>query len=190
MVGFSLPCAFSGVTSFSSITFISDWNAMKYCLVVICDGRHVVLPRELAKQVPKSHLMTEDEWRRLGVQQSLGWIHYMIHEPGLCTQPHNDQSHEVSWSLTMAFANCVLNIKVVIGEKMTLFYFSEPHILLFRRPLPKQWQSVTLVSSGTFLWFSVNSGELNHVSGLLWPGCSNRIKGLWEMYFQWKCKGS
>uniref|UniRef100_A0A8C1FMA1 Cyclin-dependent kinases regulatory subunit n=2 Tax=Cyprininae TaxID=2743694 RepID=A0A8C1FMA1_CYPCA len=45
--------------------------------------RHVVLPRELAKQVPKSHLMSEDEWRRLGVQQSLGWVHYMIHEPGL-----------------------------------------------------------------------------------------------------------
>ncbi|XP_074711612.1 cyclin-dependent kinases regulatory subunit 2 [Strix uralensis] len=56
--------------------------------------RHVMLPRELSKQVPKSHLMSEEEWRRLGVQQSLGWVHYMIHEP-------------------------------------------EPHILLFRRPLPK-----------------------------------------------------
>ena len=49
-----------------------------FCLL----ARHVVLPRELAKQVPKSHLMSEDEWRRLGVQQSLGWVHYMIHEPG------------------------------------------------------------------------------------------------------------
>ncbi|NXA19166.1 CKS2 protein, partial [Ibidorhyncha struthersii] len=56
--------------------------------------RHVMLPRELSKQVPKPHLMSEEEWRRLGVQQSLGWVHYMIHEP-------------------------------------------EPHILLFRRPLPK-----------------------------------------------------
>ncbi|XP_066038511.1 cyclin-dependent kinases regulatory subunit 2 [Chamaea fasciata] len=59
--------------------------------------RHVMLPRELSKQVPKSHLMSEEEWRRLGVQQSLGWVHYMIHEP-------------------------------------------EPHILLFRRPLPKDEQ--------------------------------------------------
>lgn len=59
---------------------ICDLNALN---VVVCDGRHVVLPRELAKQVPKSHLMSEDEWRRLGVQQSLGWVHYMIHEPGL-----------------------------------------------------------------------------------------------------------
>lgn len=41
-----------------------------------------MLPRELSKQVPKTHLMTEEEWRRLGVQQSLGWVHYMIHEPG------------------------------------------------------------------------------------------------------------
>uniref|UniRef100_A0AAX7UW54 Cyclin-dependent kinases regulatory subunit n=1 Tax=Astatotilapia calliptera TaxID=8154 RepID=A0AAX7UW54_ASTCA len=55
--------------------------------------RHVVLPREMTKYIPKSHLMSEDEWRQLGVQQSQGWIHYMIHEP-------------------------------------------EPHILLFRRPLP------------------------------------------------------
>lgn len=74
--------------------------------------RHVVLPREMVKQVPKSHLMSEDEWRRMGVQQSLGWVHYMIHEP-------------------------------------------EPHILLFRRPLPKNW-------SGTFLpvnipWYSLNT---------------------------------
>uniref|UniRef100_A0A3Q2XA36 Cyclin-dependent kinases regulatory subunit n=1 Tax=Haplochromis burtoni TaxID=8153 RepID=A0A3Q2XA36_HAPBU len=55
--------------------------------------QHVVLPREMTKYIPKSHLMSEEEWRQLGVQQSQGWIHYMIHEP-------------------------------------------EPHILLFRRPLP------------------------------------------------------
>jgi len=55
--------------------------------------RHVQLPKDLAKLVPKTHLMSEAEWRNLGVQQSLGWIHYMLHEP-------------------------------------------EPHILMFRRPLP------------------------------------------------------
>nr|XP_022333488.1 cyclin-dependent kinases regulatory subunit 1-like [Crassostrea virginica] len=54
--------------------------------------RHVMLPKEIAKLVP-SKLMTETEWRSLGVQQSQGWIHYMKHDP-------------------------------------------EPHILLFRRPLP------------------------------------------------------
>lgn len=56
--------------------------------------RHVVLPKELVNLVPKSHLMSETEWRSIGVQQSRGWVHYMIHSP-------------------------------------------EPHILLFRRPLPK-----------------------------------------------------
>ncbi|VCX37056.1 unnamed protein product [Gulo gulo] len=39
--------------------------------------RHVMLPRELYKQVPKTHLVLEEEWRRLGVQQSLGWVHYV-----------------------------------------------------------------------------------------------------------------
>lgn len=55
--------------------------------------RHVILPPDIAKMVPKNHLMTETEWRNLGVQQSPGWIHYMVHSP-------------------------------------------EPHVLLFRRPLP------------------------------------------------------
>ena len=41
-----------------------------------------MLPKELCKLVPKSHLMTEAEWRSIGVQQSQGWIHYMKHEPG------------------------------------------------------------------------------------------------------------
>lgn len=46
--------------------------------------RHVMLPKEIAKKVPKTHLMAEAEWRSIGVQQSQGWVHYMIHEP----EPH------------------------------------------------------------------------------------------------------
>lgn len=46
--------------------------------------RHVFLPKELEKLVPKTHLMSEQEWRAIGVQQSQGWVHYMIHLP----EPH------------------------------------------------------------------------------------------------------
>ncbi|XP_055303017.1 cyclin-dependent kinases regulatory subunit [Sitodiplosis mosellana] len=46
--------------------------------------RHVVLPKELVRLVPKTHLMSETEWRSIGVQQSRGWVHYMIHTP----EPH------------------------------------------------------------------------------------------------------
>lgn len=46
-------------------------------------NRHVMLPKEIAKRVPKTHLMSETEWRNLGVQQSQGWVHYMIHQPGI-----------------------------------------------------------------------------------------------------------
>jgi len=46
--------------------------------------RHVILPHDIAKLVPKNHLMTETEWRNIGVQQSPGWVHYMVHEP----EPH------------------------------------------------------------------------------------------------------
>lgn len=40
------------------------------------------LPSELAKCVPKTHRMTETEWRNLGIQMSQGWVHYLIHFPG------------------------------------------------------------------------------------------------------------
>ncbi|EDL12972.1 mCG117418 [Mus musculus] len=51
--------------------------------------RHVMLPKDIAKLVPKTHLMSESEWRKLGVQQSQGWLHYMIHEP----EPHCSGGH-------------------------------------------------------------------------------------------------
>ena len=103
--------------------------------------RHVMLPKELAKMVPKTHLMSETEWRNLGVQQSqgnfefdkkkkksktefqsfTGWVHYMTHDP-------------------------------------------EPHILLFRRPLsiygnqnqaPNQW-IVSLYVPSFFIYSNKN----------------------------------
>eukprot|EP01059_Diplonema_ambulator_P027385 TRINITY_DN453_c0_g3_i1.p1 TRINITY_DN453_c0_g3~~TRINITY_DN453_c0_g3_i1.p1 ORF type:complete len:135 (+),score=34.56 TRINITY_DN453_c0_g3_i1:58-405(+) len=42
--------------------------------------RHVILPKELKRLVP-NRIMTESEWRSLGVQQSLGWDQYMVHAP-------------------------------------------------------------------------------------------------------------
>lgn len=45
--------------------------------------RHVILPKDIAKKVPQ-RLMSEQEWRNLGVQQSQGWVHYLRHGP----EPH------------------------------------------------------------------------------------------------------
>lgn len=46
--------------------------------------RHVILPKDLFKKIPKNKLLDELEWRNLGVQQSRGWTHYEIHKP----EPH------------------------------------------------------------------------------------------------------
>ena len=46
--------------------------------------RHVILPKDVSRFVPRHRLMEESEWRQLGVQQSVGWRHYMIHKP----EPH------------------------------------------------------------------------------------------------------
>jgi cyclin-dependent kinase regulatory subunit CKS1 len=54
-------------------------------LTIVCVRRHVILPKEIAKQLPKPmRLLAENEWRRIGVQQSKGWVHYAVHMP----EPH------------------------------------------------------------------------------------------------------
>ncbi|KAL0073604.1 regulatory subunit of cyclin-dependent kinase [Phycomyces blakesleeanus] len=37
-----------------------------------------------ARWIPHSDLLTEREWRSLGIRQSRGWEHYMVHAP----EPH------------------------------------------------------------------------------------------------------
>jgi len=43
--------------------------------------RHVILPPEIVRYMARGRLMSESEWRDIGVQQSKGWIHYAIHRP-------------------------------------------------------------------------------------------------------------
>ena len=42
--------------------------------------RHVILPTDIARLCPKNKLLSETEWRQLGVQQSRGWEHYAVHK--------------------------------------------------------------------------------------------------------------
>lgn len=56
--------------------------------------RHVILPKELAKSVPKSRLLSDHEWRSLGVQQSRGWQHYAIHKYVARDLPHCRACHQ------------------------------------------------------------------------------------------------
>merc|ERR1712071_664033 len=45
--------------------------------------RHIHCPKEYGKKLKEIGLMSEEVWRYVGIQQSVGWQHYMIHEPSL-----------------------------------------------------------------------------------------------------------
>jgi len=55
-----------------------------FCVFWLQRSRHVILPADITKAMPKGRLLSEAEWRGLGVQQSRGWEHYAIHRP----EPH------------------------------------------------------------------------------------------------------
>ncbi len=50
----------------------------------IYEYRHVILPKEIFKKIPAKRLLSESEWRSIGIAQSKGWVHYSIHKP----EPH------------------------------------------------------------------------------------------------------
>ncbi|KTG43770.1 hypothetical protein cypCar_00023670 [Cyprinus carpio] len=54
--------------------------------------RHVMLPKDIAKKVPKTHLMSETEWRNLGVQQSQGWNRTSCSSDVLCLNPSDSRT--------------------------------------------------------------------------------------------------
>eukprot|EP00047_Mylnosiga_fluctuans_P003475 m.229304 g.229304 ORF g.229304 m.229304 type:complete len:78 (+) comp11885_c0_seq1:63-296(+) len=62
----------------SEISYSAKYNDDEY------EYRHVILPKSISAKVPKGRLMSESEWRNLGVTQSRGWQHYLIHKP----EPH------------------------------------------------------------------------------------------------------
>ncbi|KAG7529836.1 hypothetical protein FFLO_05376 [Filobasidium floriforme] len=56
--------------------------------------RHVILPKQMLKMLPKQYfqdndtgllrILSEAEWRGIGITQSLGWEHFEVHAP----EPH------------------------------------------------------------------------------------------------------
>ena len=101
---------------------------------------HVILPRELAKSIPKNRLLEEHEWRGLGVQQSRGWAHYAVHR--------RVQVFGIS-TLNPPFSNVIdrplppsprPQCTHIHGNRdpscpLLARFRPEPHILLFRRLL-------------------------------------------------------
>ncbi len=54
----------------------------------VYEYRHVPLPKRVVKEMHRllgpnqpMRLLSEAEWRSIGVQQSRGWTHYEIHRP-------------------------------------------------------------------------------------------------------------
>jgi hypothetical protein len=101
-------------------------------------NRHVVLPAEVARLCPKNKLLSENEWRQLGVQQSRGWVHYAIHRSlsVICLAifllsprpPAPPLFPALPPSLSPPTSSICLRAHAVKTRP-------EPHILLFRRPL-------------------------------------------------------
>ena len=91
---------------------------------------HVILPKHIAKSAPKGRLLTDTEWRGVGVQQSRGWVHYSIHR---CPPP----AHLLRSTAPLSHAPPFRMRHLVAPSEPAPAPAAarpEPHILLFRRP--------------------------------------------------------
>ena len=46
-------------------------------------SRQVTIRKEYASQIPRDRLLSDQEWRHMGIQMSLGWEHYCIYKYSL-----------------------------------------------------------------------------------------------------------
>lgn len=46
--------------------------------VILC--RQVTIRMKYAKLIPKDRLLSDQEWRHMGIQMSLGWEHYCLYK--------------------------------------------------------------------------------------------------------------
>lgn len=79
---------FSFIIGFNYISYMFFSSSLSLSLFffqsILSVSSHVILPKELAKMLPKGKLLSDAEWRAYGVQQSRGWEHYAVHKP----EPH------------------------------------------------------------------------------------------------------
>ena len=47
----------------------------------VFEYKNVMLTENIYKTLSRHKLLSEDEWRELGIKQSRGWEHYMIYRP-------------------------------------------------------------------------------------------------------------
>ncbi|AQK69203.1 Cyclin-dependent kinases regulatory subunit 1 [Zea mays] len=59
--------------------YFNDTYEYRILTLISCLYMILVLPPEVAKLLPKNRLLSENEWRAIGVQQSRGSVHYAIH---------------------------------------------------------------------------------------------------------------
>jgi cyclin-dependent kinase regulatory subunit CKS1 len=50
----------------------------------VYEYKHVILTKEAFMSMQKDKLLSETEWRAMGINQTKGWIHFTIHKP----EPH------------------------------------------------------------------------------------------------------
>ena len=58
-------------------------------------SRQVTIRKEYASQIPRDHLLSDQEWRHMGIQMSLGWEHYCIYKYSLI-----DSNNEIGLKVT------------------------------------------------------------------------------------------
>ena len=58
----------------------NDYTVPPVVVLSACHVSQVIIRKECVNLIPKGRLLSENEWRGLGIQMSLGWEHYCIYK--------------------------------------------------------------------------------------------------------------
>ena len=108
----------------------------------------------LAKLVPKTHCMSEQEWRNLGVQQSLGWV--VQSSCHLQTVPHM-----LCWWLLFKYKQCFQEPCLLKVGSLHASWARAPHSPV---QVPTHESHAICVFSGKAFWYSWKYFDMQETS--------------------------
>lgn len=115
------------------IVFPAQFGSLADSFRFVNDTRHVILPKPMLKLLPKTlfdptetgclRILTEEEWRGIGITQSLGWEHYEVHG----TTPFSPFSLSDSYACVCRVPWVELGLTPLCGSLFLTFLHDRSH---------------------------------------------------------------
>lgn len=108
--------------------YILSYFSLASAEYIVC--RHVTVPSHIVDNIPRGRLLSEAEWRGLGIVQSRGWQHYALHRyVGSMSWP-NEQPVIMKFVIFSCLCDFISFCSSSTDQNLIFCYLEDPSVLI------------------------------------------------------------